>query len=203
MISKKYFTGQGYQERRKELYNWLKENAEGHVFDTVEDSADYIECYKKGKKMVRFMSLASVSNIFTLRLENGVEMAANLGGATDDGYMIKTNTGIFIIFWRGSYPYYLFVTKDGAMAGLWSTSSNPANASLYSAFFQDRVFIDYGTNPGFSASMTSFAPLCGNGDFSTSTNIYCTPHSSYRGERCILFDGEHRYVYSGFFAMKE
>lgn len=203
MISKYILTGQDYQELREELYTWLKKNAEGHVFDSVEMGTTFIECKKDGKSMVNIMPATSSSTLFTLTLANGVKSTANFGGSAESGYAIKTNSGIFLYLKRGSTYYNLFVTRDGAMAGFWSTSASPSGATYMSAFFNDVSFIDYGKSPSFSTALTSFVPLCGNGNFTTSTDLYCTLHSAHSGERCILFDGERRYVYSGFFALKE
>lgn len=208
MINKYVCTGETHEKRRTELYNWLKTNAEGFVFDSVENGSETIECRKDGYLILSLLPQSSTNRMYELKLKNGTSMPGNLGAVPDNLYAIKTDSGIFINLVRYSgnavYTFNVFVTKDGCLGGNGSAGSGPSYATFFTGMLGDQSFIDYGNSPTrIKSELTSFTPVCGNGNGSVSKMLFCTFNTSLSKDVCVIYDGENRYVYNGFLAMKE
>lgn len=208
MIEKYVMTGTTVNDRRNEIYNWLKNNAEGFVFDSVTLGENVIECYKNENKVLRLLGGENyINEIITVSLYNGRSLTGGLssvGGGLTGGYSIKASNGIFLHFEYNTRSSDIFVTNEQSFAGYGGGGTNSAQLDKYfCGFFGDRDIQTFDRATVKKANLTSFVPLCSDSNYPCSELLFCTLHSMQSGQTCELVTDSDRYVYDGFFAMKE
>lgn len=208
MIEKYVFTAANTDEYRQELYKWLKQNAEGFVFDEVTLEENSIECSSGGAPMLSVFSYKNATNyMFIAKLKNGTAiwspLSTQLNGISGI-YAVKTSNGIFLHFEFGTRRVDVFVGVDKCLCGYGGGADTHAMSDVYfSAFFDDSAFQSYGQTAAKTANCTSFLPVCSNSNQPHSEIMFCTLFSLQPDITCTLAAEDEKYVYDGFFALKE
>lgn len=205
-IEKTTFTGTTVAVNLTEIKDWLSSCATEYFDDfeigTLDGVPINVVCRISNAEVLKLENKSESINV-TVSLPNGTT-AENYGGKTAPvfKYAKKTNSGIYLY----STTIHIFITKSdknttAVLLSCYTTAS--AQKSFIADFGYSSKFVEVShTASVVQNDLTSFSNVVCNGG-TMLPNLFRTPDSEYAGIDCNFdYDGI-KYVYDGYFALRE
>lgn len=204
-----------------DIYNKLKENCEGTLFDSVTmDHESTISCEMNDTEVLLLAKYSSAGGFGKVTLPNGktVSLFSQLSNFNAnevvyaDLYITDAGIAITIYTYRGgtssSVPILVtvIISNDGVATACANQSGSYGKKEYKFATFDSTDYTLYDMSEMKKRDRMALIPIVSmNGAGTVSDSVFITPFSTKDDLNTIqyLFDGASFYVYDGFLALKD